>query len=157
MEREVQRVRKAFQSGRSRPLRFRLQQLEALRRMLQEREKDILAAITADLCKVSARRSNRDGHFLPLHLGSAFRLSFCERCESFTSSSTDKTKVSPDFSDLPTLLRASPLCVFWSLSLLFRECFSLYFCLFFCCIYGPFPVEIFCIFWISVIFFFSVI
>ncbi|XP_016000635.1 aldehyde dehydrogenase family 3 member A2 isoform X2 [Rousettus aegyptiacus] len=51
MEREVQRVRKAFQSGRSRPLRFRLQQLEALRRMLQEREKDILAAITSDLCK----------------------------------------------------------------------------------------------------------
>uniref|UniRef100_A0A8C9AIC4 aldehyde dehydrogenase (NAD(+)) n=1 Tax=Prolemur simus TaxID=1328070 RepID=A0A8C9AIC4_PROSS len=51
MEREVQRVRRAFRSGRSRPLRFRLQQLEALRRMVQEREKDILAAIGADLCK----------------------------------------------------------------------------------------------------------
>ncbi|KAI5269599.1 aldehyde dehydrogenase family 3 member A2 isoform X2 [Manis pentadactyla] len=51
MEREVQRVRRAFESGRSRPLRFRLQQLEALRRMVLEREKDILAAITADLCK----------------------------------------------------------------------------------------------------------
>uniref|UniRef100_A0A2K6EME0 Aldehyde dehydrogenase family 3 member A2 n=1 Tax=Propithecus coquereli TaxID=379532 RepID=A0A2K6EME0_PROCO len=51
MEREVQRVRQAFRSGRSRPLRFRLQQLEALRRMVQEREKDILAAIGADLCK----------------------------------------------------------------------------------------------------------
>ncbi|PNJ06119.1 ALDH3A2 isoform 11 [Pongo abelii] len=51
MELEVRRVRQAFLSGRSRPLRFRLQQLEALRRMVQEREKDILAAIAADLCK----------------------------------------------------------------------------------------------------------
>ncbi|XP_058531922.1 aldehyde dehydrogenase family 3 member A2 isoform X1 [Ochotona princeps] len=51
MEREVERVRQAFRSGRSRPLRFRLQQLEALRKMVQEREKDILGAIAADLCK----------------------------------------------------------------------------------------------------------
>lgn len=51
MEHHVQRVRDAFQTGRSRPLRFRLQQLEALRRMVQEREKDILAAIASDLCK----------------------------------------------------------------------------------------------------------
>lgn len=51
MEREVQRVRDAFRTGRSKPLRFRLQQLEALRRMVQEREKDILAAIASDLCK----------------------------------------------------------------------------------------------------------
>lgn len=53
MERQVQRLRQAFRSGRSRPLSFRLQQLEALRRMVQEREKDILAAIAADLSKVS--------------------------------------------------------------------------------------------------------
>ncbi|OBS80174.1 hypothetical protein A6R68_21629, partial [Neotoma lepida] len=53
MERQVQRLRQAFRSGRSRPLRFRLQQLEALRRMVQEREKDILGAIAADLSKVS--------------------------------------------------------------------------------------------------------
>ncbi|ELW62589.1 Fatty aldehyde dehydrogenase [Tupaia chinensis] len=45
------RLRQTFRSGRSRPLRFRIQQLEALRRMVQEREKDILAAIAADLCK----------------------------------------------------------------------------------------------------------
>ncbi|XP_075389276.1 aldehyde dehydrogenase family 3 member A2 isoform X2 [Tenrec ecaudatus] len=51
MEHQVRRARAAFQSGRSRPLRFRLQQLEALRRMVQERERDILAAIGADLCK----------------------------------------------------------------------------------------------------------
>ncbi|XP_055992854.1 aldehyde dehydrogenase family 3 member A2 isoform X2 [Sorex fumeus] len=51
MERRVQQVRDAFRSGRSRPLKFRLQQLEALRRMVQEREKDILAAIRADLGK----------------------------------------------------------------------------------------------------------
>lgn len=53
MERQVQRLRQTFRSGRSRPLHFRLQQLEALRRMVQEREKDILAAIAADLSKVS--------------------------------------------------------------------------------------------------------
>ncbi|XP_045146758.1 aldehyde dehydrogenase family 3 member A2 isoform X1 [Echinops telfairi] len=51
MEHQVRRARAAFRSGRSRPLRFRLQQLEALRRMVQERERDILAAIGADLCK----------------------------------------------------------------------------------------------------------
>lgn len=55
MMRQVQRLRQAFRSGRSRPLRFRQQQLEALRRMVQEREEDILAAIAADLSKVSAR------------------------------------------------------------------------------------------------------
>ncbi|XP_036924762.1 aldehyde dehydrogenase family 3 member A2 isoform X2 [Sturnira hondurensis] len=51
MERQVQRVRDAFRTGRSRPLRFRLQQLEALRRMVQEREKDLLAAVASDLGK----------------------------------------------------------------------------------------------------------
>ncbi|XP_054427138.1 aldehyde dehydrogenase family 3 member A2 [Pteronotus mesoamericanus] len=51
MERHVQRVRDAFRTGRSRPLEFRLQQLRALRRMVQEREKDILAAIASDLSK----------------------------------------------------------------------------------------------------------
>ncbi|KAM4824178.1 aldehyde dehydrogenase family 3 member A2 isoform X1 [Urocitellus parryii] len=51
MESLVQQLRQTFRSGRSRPLRFRLQQLEALRRMVQEREKDILSAIAADLCK----------------------------------------------------------------------------------------------------------
>lgn len=51
MKRRVQQVRDAFRSGRSRPLKFRLQQLEALRRMMQEREKDILSAVSADLGK----------------------------------------------------------------------------------------------------------
>lgn len=59
MERQVQRLRQAFRSGRSRPLRFRLQQLEALRRMVQEREKDILAAIAADLSKVSVHKCRK--------------------------------------------------------------------------------------------------
>lgn len=67
MEHEVQRVRSAFLSGRSRPLRFRLQQLEALRRMVLEREKDILAAIASDLCKVCARRE-QPGHPSPAAL-----------------------------------------------------------------------------------------
>ncbi|KAM8818950.1 aldehyde dehydrogenase, dimeric NADP-preferring-like [Rhynchonycteris naso] len=45
----VQRARAAFDSGRTRALQFRLQQLEALRRMIQEREKDLAAALAADL------------------------------------------------------------------------------------------------------------
>ncbi|XP_003465279.1 aldehyde dehydrogenase family 3 member A2 isoform X1 [Cavia porcellus] len=60
MEREVQRLRQAFRSGRSRPLQFRLQQLEALRRMVQEHEKDILAAIGADLCKSEFNGFNQE-------------------------------------------------------------------------------------------------
>ncbi|XP_049632841.1 aldehyde dehydrogenase family 3 member A2 isoform X2 [Suncus etruscus] len=51
MKRQVQRLREAFRSGRSRPLKFRLQQLQALRRMVEEREKEFLAALGADLCK----------------------------------------------------------------------------------------------------------
>lgn len=84
MEREVQRVRDAFRSGRSRPLSFRLQQLEALRRMVQEREGDIVAAIAADLCKVSARRAGsrppslaaRPGERVPPELLLPFLLDF---------------------------------------------------------------------------------
>ncbi|KAF6092128.1 aldehyde dehydrogenase 3 family member A1 [Phyllostomus discolor] len=45
----VQRARAAFNSGRTRPLQFRIQQLEALRRMIKEREKDIADALAADL------------------------------------------------------------------------------------------------------------
>lgn len=48
----VQRARAAFSSGKTRPLQFRIQQLEALRRMIKEHEKDIVGALTADLHKV---------------------------------------------------------------------------------------------------------
>lgn len=50
----VQRARAAFHSGRTRPLQFRIQQLEALRRMIKEREKDIADALAADLHRVRA-------------------------------------------------------------------------------------------------------
>ncbi|NXD68023.1 AL3A2 dehydrogenase, partial [Eolophus roseicapillus] len=52
MQQVVRRARAAFNSGRSRALEFRMQQLKALKRMVQEKEKDILAAIRADLHKV---------------------------------------------------------------------------------------------------------
>lgn len=45
----VQRARAAFETGRTRPLQFRIQQLEALRRMIKEREKDLAGALAADL------------------------------------------------------------------------------------------------------------
>ncbi|XP_057272040.1 aldehyde dehydrogenase family 3 member A2 isoform X3 [Pezoporus wallicus] len=51
MQQVVGRARAAFNSGRSRALEFRMQQLKALKRMVQEKEKDILAAIRADLHK----------------------------------------------------------------------------------------------------------
>uniref|UniRef100_A0A8C0MIG2 Aldehyde dehydrogenase n=1 Tax=Canis lupus familiaris TaxID=9615 RepID=A0A8C0MIG2_CANLF len=47
----VQRARAAFNSGKTRPLQFRIQQLEALRRMIKEHEKDLAGALTADLHK----------------------------------------------------------------------------------------------------------
>lgn len=47
----VQRARDAFNSGKTRPLQFRIQQLEALARLIKEREKDIVDALHADLNK----------------------------------------------------------------------------------------------------------
>ncbi|XP_014818113.1 PREDICTED: fatty aldehyde dehydrogenase-like, partial [Calidris pugnax] len=51
MQQVVGRARAAFNSGRCRSLEFRLQQLKALERMVQEKEKEILAALKADLHK----------------------------------------------------------------------------------------------------------
>lgn len=48
----VHRARAAFDTGRTRPLQFRIQQLEALRRMIKEREKDLAGALAADLHRV---------------------------------------------------------------------------------------------------------
>lgn len=45
------RLRVAFDSGLTRPLAWRRRQLEAMRRMLEEREEDFLAALAADLGK----------------------------------------------------------------------------------------------------------
>ncbi|XP_008306736.1 fatty aldehyde dehydrogenase-like [Cynoglossus semilaevis] len=50
MERQaVQRAREAFQSGRTRPLEFRLQQLHALQRMITEKETEIATALKQDI------------------------------------------------------------------------------------------------------------
>ncbi|NWR54881.1 AL3A2 dehydrogenase, partial [Bucorvus abyssinicus] len=51
MQQIVSRARAAFSSGRCRSLEFRVQQLKALQRMVQEKEQEILAAIQADLHK----------------------------------------------------------------------------------------------------------
>ncbi|XP_072738605.1 aldehyde dehydrogenase family 3 member A2 isoform X1 [Ciconia boyciana] len=51
LQQVVGRARAAFNSGRCRSLEFRMQQLKALERMVQEKEKEILAAIKADLHK----------------------------------------------------------------------------------------------------------
>ena len=45
----VDRLRATYRTRRTRPLEWRLQQLEALERMLTEREADFVAAIQADL------------------------------------------------------------------------------------------------------------
>ncbi|KAM6184863.1 aldehyde dehydrogenase, dimeric NADP-preferring [Rhynchocyon petersi] len=47
----VKRARAAFNSGKTRPLQFRVQQLEALRQMIKENEKAISQALGADLNK----------------------------------------------------------------------------------------------------------
>ncbi|KAM9614947.1 aldehyde dehydrogenase family 3 member A2-like isoform 2-T2 [Morphnus guianensis] len=51
MQEVVGRARAAFNSGRCRSLEFRMRQLKALERMVQEKEEEILAAIKADLHK----------------------------------------------------------------------------------------------------------
>ncbi|NXC69990.1 AL3A2 dehydrogenase, partial [Anhinga anhinga] len=51
MQQVVGRARAAFNSGRCRSLEFRIQQLKALKRMVQEKEEEIVAAIKADLHK----------------------------------------------------------------------------------------------------------
>ncbi|XP_032563481.1 aldehyde dehydrogenase family 3 member A2-like [Chiroxiphia lanceolata] len=51
IEKVVRQARAAFNSGRSRSLEFRIQQLKALERMVKEKEKEILAALHADLHK----------------------------------------------------------------------------------------------------------
>uniref|UniRef100_A0A2I3TCQ3 Aldehyde dehydrogenase, dimeric NADP-preferring n=1 Tax=Pan troglodytes TaxID=9598 RepID=A0A2I3TCQ3_PANTR len=47
----VKRARAAFSSGRTRLLQFRIQQLEALRRLIQEQEQELVGALAADLHK----------------------------------------------------------------------------------------------------------
>ncbi|NXR11728.1 AL3A2 dehydrogenase, partial [Semnornis frantzii] len=51
MQQVVGRARAAFNSGQCRSLEFRIQQLKALERMVKEKEREILAAIKADLHK----------------------------------------------------------------------------------------------------------
>ncbi|XP_064534021.1 aldehyde dehydrogenase family 3 member A2-like [Pseudopipra pipra] len=51
IEKVVRQARAAFNSGRSRSLEFRIQQLKALERMVKEKEKEIMAALHADLHK----------------------------------------------------------------------------------------------------------
>ncbi|XP_063312670.1 aldehyde dehydrogenase family 3 member A2 isoform X1 [Pelobates fuscus] len=51
MEHIVERARKAFATGKTRSLDFRVQQLQALKRMFTEKEEDIKKALKADLNK----------------------------------------------------------------------------------------------------------
>ncbi|KAM3849632.1 aldehyde dehydrogenase family 3 member A2-like [Diretmus argenteus] len=47
----VQRARKSFQTGKSKPLQYRIHQLKCLQRFLTERQKDIADAVKKDLYK----------------------------------------------------------------------------------------------------------
>ncbi|KAJ3590651.1 hypothetical protein NHX12_008600 [Muraenolepis orangiensis] len=47
----VQRARKAFQTGKSKPLEYRLHQLRSLQRFLKERRQEIADSVKKDLCK----------------------------------------------------------------------------------------------------------
>lgn len=49
----VERARRAFQTGMSKPLKFRVHQLKNLHRFITERRKDIADAVNKDLNKVS--------------------------------------------------------------------------------------------------------
>lgn len=49
-------ARRAFNTGRSRVLQYRVEQLRALLRLIRERQEDISAALTHDLHRVRAAR-----------------------------------------------------------------------------------------------------
>ena len=49
----VAKLRKAFNTGKTRPKQYRLQQLKSLLRMLEEKEDEIATAIYNDLRRVS--------------------------------------------------------------------------------------------------------
>ncbi|XP_060541615.1 aldehyde dehydrogenase family 3 member A2 isoform X1 [Pantherophis guttatus] len=51
LKRTVEQARAAFNTGKTRPLAFRIQQLKALKKMMQEKEKEFSAALKADLNK----------------------------------------------------------------------------------------------------------
>ncbi|XP_070587207.1 aldehyde dehydrogenase family 3 member A2-like isoform X1 [Erythrolamprus reginae] len=51
MKRTVEQARAAFNTGKTRPLAFRIQQLKALKKMMQEKEKEFCEALKADLNK----------------------------------------------------------------------------------------------------------
>uniref|UniRef100_A0A8C6VJ70 Aldehyde dehydrogenase family 3 member A2 n=1 Tax=Naja naja TaxID=35670 RepID=A0A8C6VJ70_NAJNA len=51
LKRTVEQARAAFNTGKTRPLAFRIQQLKALKKMVQENEKEFSAAMKADLNK----------------------------------------------------------------------------------------------------------
>lgn len=48
----VQRARKSFQTGRTKPLEFRIHQLKSLLRFISDRRRDIAEAVKKDLGKV---------------------------------------------------------------------------------------------------------
>lgn len=49
----LRRAREAFLSGRTRPIEFRLQQLQELQRMITEKEGEICTALKQDINRVS--------------------------------------------------------------------------------------------------------
>ena len=64
----VQRLRGVFRSGRTRPIAWRRQQLEGLRRLLREREAEISAALTADLGRPALESFSSEIGFLLLEI-----------------------------------------------------------------------------------------
>lgn len=59
---EVDKARRAFNTGRSRVLQYRVEQLRALLRLIRERQVDISAALTHDLHRVRAVSVYRASH-----------------------------------------------------------------------------------------------
>lgn len=54
-QKAVERARKAFRTGRTKPLEYRITQLKNLQRLFVERQKEIADALKKDLKKVSIR------------------------------------------------------------------------------------------------------
>lgn len=60
-QKAVERARKAFRTGRTKPLEYRITQLRNLQRLFVERQKEIAHALKKDLNKVPRQWCLQDG------------------------------------------------------------------------------------------------
>uniref|UniRef100_A0A3B5LA38 Aldehyde dehydrogenase n=1 Tax=Xiphophorus couchianus TaxID=32473 RepID=A0A3B5LA38_9TELE len=96
----VERARRSFQTGRSKPLEFRLQQLRRLQSFLKERQEDIKDALQKDLGKVGNSFITHI-YFVILWISLIYSFELtacpCKHINSFQHNTEQMQLVTPDF------------------------------------------------------------